>query len=662
VRLCRDLVTLERNAPVGLDPKDCRVRPPDRAKLEGLLTRFEFHSLLPEMLPTETTAVDRRVAVVDSEAALRALVKTLSSARELAVDVETTGTDCFRCDLVGIALAVKPGQAWYIPVGHNYLGCPSQLPLKTVIQELAPFFEDEKLPKTGQNLKFDDLVLRRQDVRLRGISFDTLIASYCLNPSRMTHGLKELARDMLGETMTAIDELIGKGAKQITMDKVEIGPTAQYAAADAEVVLRLKQKMEGLLDERGTKSLFHDVEMPLVGILADMEESGVRVDVKYLQKLQTEFGADIAAIEKEIFDLAGQPLNLNSPKQLSTLLFEKLKLPVIRRTKTGFSTDEEVLRKLGAQHPLPAKLLDYRELSKLKSTYIDALLTLVHPETGRVHTSFNQAVTATGRLSSSDPNLQNIPIRTEHGRRIRRAFVPDKGSVFLSADYSQIDLRVLAHVSQDPVLCEAFRRGEDIHSATAVEIFGLKRGVSPSSDQRRIAKTVNFGIVYGKTAYGLSQQIGLPPHEAQNFIDRYFRRYAGVKKWIESIIEQARRQGCVTTLLNRVRYLPEIQAPNASVRAFAERTAMNTPIQGTSADIIKVAMRDAVAALKENGFKTRLLVQVHDELLFETPQKELARAARLIREKMEKALHLAVPLIVDLKIGPNWSDMEKTEE
>lgn len=658
--MSRSLVTLDHEAPVKLQPRDCVLREPDAPGLTEFFKRLEFTSLLREILPPPKRQA-APVRTVCSEEDLRALLAELKAARELAVDVETDGVRPTRCGFVGVALAVRPGSAWYIPVGHSYEGCPKQMSCDEVIRTLKPFLEDEKLPKIGQNLKFDYLVLKRSGAVLKGMAFDTLIASYCLNPSGLTHGLKELSQDVLGETMTAIEELIGKGAKQITMDKVDVARTAEYAGADAEVVLRLKDKMEPQLQERGLEALFREVEMPLVRLLAEMEEAGIRVDVPYLNGLSREFERDIAALESAIHGMAGEPFNINSPKQLAALLFEKLKLPVIRRTKTGYSTDEEVMQKLSALHPLPAKILEYRELAKLKSTYIDALLEQVDPKTGRVHTSFNQAIAATGRLSSSDPNLQNIPIRTEHGRRIRRAFVSEKGSVLLSADYSQIDLRVLAHVSKDPVLCEAFERGEDVHSATAREIFGLPRSETPTAEQRRVAKSVNFGIAYGQTPFGLSQQLGIDNAQAKDYIERYFRRHTGVERWIRATLEQARKDGYVTTLLHRIRYLPEINASNGTVRAFAERTAMNTPIQGTSADIIKVAMRNVARLIEEKGWKTRMLLQVHDELLFEVPEKELAAAAPLIRSAMEGGVGLDVPIVVDLKKGVNWSEMEKME-
>lgn len=688
-RLSRDLVILDRHVPLPLDLVDCQVPERPSEKLMDFLGRFEFNSLLSELalapkreekkdplFPLESSvparlppslrgpigmegaSPSRVVHTVLTETALERLAKSMASANVLAVDVETTGLDPFVCALVGISLAVQPGEAWYIPVGHAYLGVPLQRTLSSVQKVLAPALADANLPKVGQNLKFDSQVLARAGMPLSPISFDTLVASYCLNPGRQTHGLKTLALDFLGETMTPIDILIGKGAKRITMDQVKIEDAAAYAGADAEVALRLKTFMEQQLKEKELERLFYEVEMPLVPILSAMEEAGVALDVPYLTGLSKSFERDIQGFEREIHALAGEPVNVNSPKQLAVILFEKLKLPVVRKTKTGFSTDEEVLQKLSAQHPLPAKILAYRELAKLKSTYIDGLLEKVR-DSGRVHTSFNQAVAATGRLSSSEPNLQNIPIRTEYGRQIRRAFVPAAGHVFLSADYSQIDLRVLAHVSGDPAMGAAFRRGDDIHAATARDIFHLGPTDAVTDEQRRVAKSVNFGIVYGQTGFGLSQQLGIPMGQAQAYINAYLEKYAGVKSWIARIIDEARRDGYVTTLLNRRRYLPEIKATNAAVRGFAERTAMNTPIQGTSADIIKIAMRNLAHLIAAKGWKTRMLLQVHDDLLFEVPEGELASVAAPIQTAMESALALDVPVRVDLKTGPNWAEMKR---
>jgi DNA polymerase-1 len=697
-RLSRDLVVLDRHVPVPLVLADCGVPEKPSEKLVEFLGRLEFNSLLSELgtatavplgnppggvsgdagptpsaknrgkIPAASSPEPmpvppgrpgvRTVHTVLTEADLSRLGTVLADADVVVVDVETTGLNPFDCSLVGISLAVKPGEAWYIPVGHSYLGMPAQLPLDRVRAVLSPPLANPRLPKVGQNLKFDNHVLTRMGMSLFPISFDTLVASYCLNPGRQTHGLKPLALDFLGESMTSIDVLIGTGAKRITMDQVKIEDVAAYAGADAEVPLRLKAIMEKQLKEKQMVRLFYEVEMPLVSILAAMEKVGIALDVPYLTELSQTFERDISALEKEIHALAGEPINVNSPKQLAVVLFEKLKLPVVRKTKTGFSTDEEVLQKLSGQHPLPAKMLAYRELAKLKSTYIDGLLAQVR-DSGRVHTSFNQAVAATGRLSSSEPNLQNIPIRSDYGRQIRRAFVPATGCVFLSADYSQIDLRVLAHVSGDPALVSAFQRGEDIHAATARDIFHLGSTSAVTEEQRRVAKSVNFGIVYGQTGFGLAQQLGIPMGQAQSYINAYLEKYAGVKRWMERIIDEARREGFVTTLLNRRRYLPEIAAANAAVRGFAERTAMNTPIQGTSADIIKVAMRNVAGLLTERGWKTRVLLQVHDDLLFEVPSEELAEVAEPLQKVMEDAVALDVPIRVDLKTGVNWAEMKR---
>jgi len=657
--MSRDLVVLDRKVPLKLKPKDCVFKGTEPAEIAEFFKRMEFNALVQEVGAAPAPKGERVVHAVKTEKDFAALSKALGAAKELSVDVETTGLNPLRVGLVGIALCTKPGEAWYIPYAHNEIAAAHQKEIQGWTKDIVgPFLADPNLPKVGHNLKYDLLILRRHGLPLGGVDFDTLIASYCLNPSRLNHGLKDLCRDTLGESMTAIDELIGRGAKQITMDHVAVSRAADYAGADVEVSLRLKKEFAPLIKEKKLEKLFHEVEMPLVTLLAEMEETGVRVDLAYLEKLGARFSDEIAALEKEIHKLAGQEFNLNSSKQLSAVLFEKLKLPVIRRTKTGISTDEEVLRKLSAQHPLPAKMVEYRELTKLKSTYIDALLALADPKTSRVHTNFNQAVAATGRLSSTDPNLQNIPIRTDHGREIRKAFVPEKGHVFLAADYSQIDLRVLAHVSGDKALLDAFRRGGDIHAATAREIFGLKDDDKPSADQRRVAKSVNFGIVYGQTAFGLSQQLGIDMAEAREYIEKYLARYGGVRQWIDRTLHQARKDGFVTTILNRVRYLPEINAANHAVRSFAERTAMNTPIQGSSADIIKVAMLQVAEKLEAKKLKSRLLLQVHDDLLLEVPKGEVDDAAALVRTTMEGAVKLDVPIVADVKTGVNWSEME----
>lgn len=660
--LSHQLVTLMKPVSLEVSWDHCTVREPNLPVLTALLRRLEFSSLLSEFLPV---AKDPSLAVgeqpvryhtLHAPQAVREWAARWRRAERLAIDTETTSVDPQRAELVGLSLAMAPYEAVYIPVGHQDDSKGGQASKAFLQETLQPIFANPRIKKYGHNLKYDLSVLRRAGLELQGIAFDTMVASYCLNPSRVTHNLKALALDLLGERMTTIVELIGKGAKQLTMDRVPIERVAPYACADVDMVLRLADCQAPLLKEKGLAHLFYEVEMPLVRVLADMEHTGILVDVPYLKELSQQFLDDIAGLQQTIYRLAGQEFNLNSPSQLAFVLFEKLRLPVIRRTKTGYSTDEEVLQVLSQSHALPARLMEYRELQKLKSTYIDALLALMHPETGRVHTSFNQAVTATGRLSSSDPNLQNIPIRSEHGRKIRRAFLPSPGYRLLSADYSQIDLRVLAHVSKDPVLCAAFERGADIHTATACEILGVSPdAVTPA--HRRMAKGINFGLVYGVSAYGLSQQLGVPKEEAARYIEAYFIRYAGVKAWIAQILTQARQQGYVTTLLGRVRYLPEINATNATVRGVAERTAINTPIQGTSADIIKVAMLRIDRYARDHGWGAHMLVQVHDELMFEVPTVELPQAAPQIQHMMEQALSLDIPVVVDLKVGENWRDL-----
>jgi DNA polymerase-1 len=660
--LSKQLVTLYDQVPLDLRWKDCRPSEPDQEKLMEFLRRYEFTSLVKELMPEEgpaiaiaATALACETTVIMSAAELEKVAEHIAAAGFVSVDLETTSVTPSEARIVGISLAVEPERAWYVPVGHaTFSGDGQQLEAGAALKILKRVLEDPAVRKLGQNIKYDMLVLRYNGIRLAGVSFDSMVASYCLNPSRTTHNLKAIALDYLGLQMTEIEELIGKGAKQGTMDQVDISRAADYAGGDAVAVLRLETRLEPVMREKGVDRLFHELEMPLVEVLAEMEYAGIKVDRPYLQELSRRFGGTMKDIEQQIYACAGTTFNPNSPKQLSAILFEKLQLPVIRRTKTGYSTDEEVLRTLSQQHELPKKLIEYRELQKLKSTYSDTLLALTGPDNSRIHTSFNQTGTATGRLSSSVPNLQNIPVRSEYGREIRKAFIAETGHFLLSADYSQIDLRVMAHVSGDEVLMRAFRAGEDIHRATAREVFGTE---AITADQRRIAKVINFGIIYGMSAYGLAQQLGIDPGEAKRYIDNYFARYQGVKRWLEETVKQARATGRVTTLLGRIRYIPEINASNAQTRGFAERMATNTPIQGTSADIIKVAMINIQRILKERNCGTRMIVQVHDELLFEVPEKERTGMLPLVKKEMEQALTLSIPVVAELKAGMNWAEM-----
>ncbi len=653
--LSKRLVILEENVPLKFGISHCRIKPPKREELLGLLHRLEFRSLIAELV---TTKEEKRVSysTILSKDDFERLLKDLRKVPLVSIDFETTGKDPMAASLVGIALSLKPFSAHYVPLIHSYLGAPEQLDREYVLKELKPILENERIKKYGQNIKYEIILLKREGIDLKGIYFDTMVASYLLNPAKLNHNLGDIAIEYLGHKMTPISELIGKGKKEITMDEVEIERVTPYACADADIVLRLAEIMEPKLKEKGLEGLFHKVEMPLVRVLAEMERDGVLIDKEYLGSLSKEFALELKKLEKKIYSLAGGEFNINSPKQLSYILFEKLKLPVIEKTKTGYSTKEAVLRELTPSHKLPSLLIKYRELAKLKSTYIDALPLLINPIDGRVHTSFNQTVTATGRLSSSEPNLQNIPIRTELGRKIRKAFIPKEGSILLSADYSQIDLRVLAHISKDKSLRDAFFKDEDIHSRTACEIFSIsKKEVTP--ELRRIAKTVNFGLSYGMSPFGLSKDLGIPLKEAEKYITKYFERYRGVKKYIEEIIEEAKEKGYVITLLKRRRYIPEINHPDPRLSNFAKRVAINTPIQGTSADIIKVAMLEISERIKKERLKTKMTIQIHDELLFEVPEDEVKEVSRLAKEIMEGSIELEVPIRVDIKMGKSWAEI-----
>ena len=515
--------------------------------------------------------------------------------------------------------------------------------------------EDAKLKKYGQNIKYDYILLANAGIHLQGIACDTMVASYLLNPSKHNHSLEELAREYLDHQVTTYADVAGSGAKAIPFSQVEVQKACHYSGEDADLTLILAKLLMPKVEADGFAELFHQVELPLIEVLATMEMNGVKLDLSLLGVMSREFEKQMEKISEEIFGLAGESFNINSPQQLGKVLFEKLKLPGGKRTKTGYSTDVDVLTELSKDFPLPAKILEYRSLSKLKSTYVDALPQLVNPTTGRIHTSFNQTVTATGRLSSSDPNLQNIPIRSPEGRRIREAFIPDEGDRILSADYSQIELRILAHLSQDPFLLETFQNDQDIHTATAAEIFHVPlENVNP--EMRRLAKVINFGIIYGISAFGLAKQLAIPPSVAQAYIANYFQKYHGVRDYIERSLEVAREQGYVTTLMNRRRYLPDIKSSNRSVRQFAERIAINAPIQGTAADLIKVAMINIHRRLLREKRQTRLILQIHDELVFEVAEKEVKAIQALVKEEMEGVMKLMIPLKVEIGVGKNWAE------
>ncbi len=656
LRKTRELVELDSAVPLEVSPRDLRRVEPDLPSLRDLFRRFEFQRFLEE-LPAEKKLTDARYETVLDEKALDDLIDLLAGTREgFALDLETTSKEAMRARPVGFSFCVAGDRAFYVPVAHSYLGAPEQLSLSHVLERLRPVLEDPDLPKFGQNIKYDLLVLKGQGAGVEGVGFDTMIASYLLDPSVRGHGLDALAMTYLDHKMLSYEEVTGKkGASQLGFEEVEIEKAATYACEDAHATYRLTTLLGEKIREEAFEYLFHEVEIPLIEVLTEMEFVGVRIDVPHFQELSAEFREELARLEGEIHELAGGPFNINSPKQLGAVLFEKMKLSSPRRTKTGYSTDVKVLTRLAGEHPLPRLILDYRSLSKLLFTYVEALPKLIHPETGRIHTSFNQAVTATGRLSSSDPNLQNIPIRTPDGRRIRQGFVPEEGMRMLSADYSQIELRILAEISGDERLREAFRREEDVHRHTAGLLFGCKPE-EVSGEMRRKAKVINFGVIYGMGQNALADQLGIGRDEARAFIDQYFRTYEGVKAWREACLEQAREKGYVATLLNRRRYLRDILSENPGIRSLAERTAVNTPIQGTAADMIKVAMVRLFRRLHKEGLRTRMLLQVHDELVFEVPEDEREGVKPLIREEMEGVMPLDVPMRVDMETGNNWSE------
>ena len=661
-RQSQELATIVTRMPVELKLDDCRVSQYDRNKVTELFRELEFASLLPKLPQVEggEAAVEAKppqgdYKIVNSAADLDRLIKRLTAAKTFAFDTETTGLDPMSASLVGISLSPAAGEAYYIPVGHIGLDTIAQLPLEEVIARLKPVLEDKSLAKLAHNGKYDMAVLAEYGVTVNNLSFDSMVAAYLLGEKSM--GLKALAFGRLAVEMTPISELIGAGKKTIPMSQVEIARTADYACADADMTFRLTELLEAELHQQGLWKLFAEVELPLVPVLLHMERNGVALDSGLLREMSQRLGEQLNRVEKEIYENVGHQFNINSPQQLSQVLFEELRLTPARKTKGGYSTGASVLEELLGIHPIVELILDYRQLSKIKSTYIDALPGLVNKKTGRLHTSFNQTRTTTGRLSSSEPNLQNIPVRGELGKEVRRAFIAPEGSQLLSADYSQIDLRALAHLSQDKSLTSAFRHDEDIHSATAAQVFGVEPSkVTP--EMRRVAKTVNFGVIYGMSEYGLEQATGLSRGEAAQFIAAYFEKYPGVKSYLESTKEQARKTGYVQTILGRRRAIPEINAQNRQVREAAERMAINMPVQGTSADIIKVAMINLEREIEKRQLESKMLLQVHDELIFEVPQAEVGEMKKLVPELMTSAIELSVPLKAAVKTGPNWGEME----
>ena len=665
--LYRYLTTIDCELPLALD---CQRRPPDRERLRALYERYEFRSLLRQLdsldgeadaagtSPDDSQRPERHYHTITDETELDAWLERLQTAPLVAFDTETDTLNYMRSRIVGVSFAVEPFDAAYVPLAHDYPGAPEQLDRHTVLEKLRPWLENPDRPKLGQHLKFDAHALANHGIHLRGIQHDTMLASYVLNSTVTRHDMDSLAEHYLGEQTVHFEDIAGKGAKMLSFNQIPLEQAAPYAAEDADVTLRLHQCLWGRLQQYDRLArLYLDTEIPLIPVLTDMERRGVRVDVAELRRQSAELARRLQALEREAHEAAGQPFNLGSTKQLQQILYEKQGLPVRRKTPKGQpSTAEDVLAELALEYELPKLIMEHRGLSKLRSTYLDRLPEVVNPDTGRVHTSYHQAVTSTGRLSSSDPNLQNIPVRTAEGRRIRRAFIAEPGFRVLAADYSQIELRIMAHLSGDAGLLRAFEAGEDIHRATAAEIFGLAPG-AVDSEQRRSAKAINFGLIYGMSAFGLARQLGIERDTAQDYVTRYFERYPGARAFMDDIRARAAREGFVETVFGRRLYLPEINARNHQRRQAAERTAINAPMQGTAADIIKRAML-AVGKTFSDDRRVRMIMQVHDELVFEVAEDTLDSARDTIRACMVEAAgdDLSVPLEVDVGVGENWDE------
>ncbi|MGP9499884.1 DNA polymerase I [Halomonas sp. AOP43-D1-4] len=673
-------IKVDCDLPVGLDNLD--IAHPDREQLVALYKELEFRQWLAELLEGKDEGVDdvkggepvpddaeetsdaqsaspqeRQDHVIVEQSELDAWLKRLKSAKRFCFDLETTSLNYMEAEIVGIGLALDAGEAAYIPLAHDYLDAPAQLDRAKVLAALKPLLEDQKTIKIGQNLKYDISVLANYDIIVAGTLADTMLASYVLNSTATRHDMDSLALKYLGEKTTSFEEIAGKGAKQLTFNQIALEQAAPYACEDVDITLRLYDVLRPQVDKEGRLAQVLDhLELPLIKVISRIERNGVAIDAERLHAQSQQLDKRIRELEIEAFDLAGREFNLGSPKQLGEILFNELKIPVLKKTPKGApSTAEAVLEELALDYPLPKVIMEHRGLSKLKSTYTDKLPRLINKANNRVHTSYHQAVTATGRLSSSDPNLQNIPIRTEEGRKIRQAFIARPGYRIVAADYSQIELRIMAHLSEDKGLLEAFAENRDIHTATAAEVFGTALD-KVSSDQRRSAKAINFGLIYGMSAWGLARQLHIERNQAQTYIDRYFDRYPGVARYMDRIRTQAAEDGFVETVLGRRLYLPEIHSQNRNRRQGAERTAINAPMQGTAADIIKQAMIDVDAWLAEGEFDALMVMQVHDELVFEVKEEQVEAFIGEVQTRMQAAAELKVPLIVEAESGANWDE------
>lgn len=661
----RELVTLKEDVTIDVRMENLKYRPEDKKTVARLFEKLNFKTWLAELHQEKTEDIETTASnteknipldyqLITSLEKLEDWIKKISIAELTAIDTETTSLDSMQAKLVGISLATKAGQAGYIPVGHDYPDCPEQLDMNLVLEKLKPWLEDPKQQKVGQNLKFDLHIFKNHGIRIRGVAHDTLLQSYVLESHRK-HDMDSLAQRHLGLKTTSYDEITGKGINRISFSKVDLNVARDYAAEDADITLRLHGYMWPLLErEPKLAYIYRDIELPAMEILFEIERFGVLVDAASLDKQTIDLSERIQIIEKEAFEEAGSNFNLSSPKQLQEILFNQKQLPILKKTPGGKpSTNEEVLQQLALDHPLPALILNHRTLSKLKTTYTEKLPRMLDEDTGRIHTNYAQAVANTGRLASNEPNLQNIPIRTEEGRRVREAFIAPTGSVIVSADYSQIELRIMAHLSEDESLIKAFKNGEDVHRQTASELFNVTP-IEVSTEQRRYAKVINFGLIYGMSAFGLAKQLGVERSAAQQYIDRYFSRYPGVANYMDRSKSQAKELGYVETVFGRRLTLPEIHASNHQLRQAAERAAINAPMQGTAADLIKIAMINVDRWLRNDGLKTNIIMQVHDELILETPEEELELILAQVPQRMAAIAKLSVPLVADIGFGDNW--------
>lgn len=656
LELSQQLVKVEDHLALELDLEKFRLSEPDYESLIKLYQELEFTSLIPQYLNKKEAKARKFSAILTREDFVQ-LLHRLKKTECFALDTETTSLYPTRAELVGISLSWQPGEAFYIPLRHRYPLAPEQLSPDYVLAELKSVLENPEIKKIGHNIKYDYIVLKKAGINLQGLHHDTMILSYLLEPNWGKHNLDKVAVYYLQETKVPFESVVGKGKNQVTIDLVPIEKVTEYACQDAHLAISLSQALWPKVQERKLDRLYQEIELPLIEVLAEMELHGVKLDVDLLRSLSAELESQLSRLEKQIYEMSGQEFNINSPQQLSQVLFYKLNLPVSKKTRItrGLSTATEVLEELAPLHPLAGAILEYRQLAKLKSTYTDSLIELINPETGRVHTSYNQTIAATGRLSSSDPNLQNIPARGEMGKKIRQAFIPEDGHLLLSADYSQIELRLLAHLSEDPVLRETFLSDRDIHTETARRVFGPAADLFPE-EMRRRAKIINFSIIYGTSAFSLAKELETSTSEAQNFIDRYFQEHKKVKEYLEKVVESAKEKGYVETIFGRQRQIPELKSNDNNIFQAGKRIALNTPIQGSAADIIKLAMVNIYREIKARGLKTKMILQVHDELVFEVPEQEKEIIEELVKKHMENVCKLTVPLKVHLGWGKNWAE------